>query len=377
MIYFDNSATTYYKPKTVINAVANTMEFLSANPGRSGHKLSLNAGMLVYKTREKLANFFNIDNPSNVVFTSGCTSALNHAILGTVKKGGHVITTVYEHNSVIRPLSELAKNNIISLSVVKPDTNGNITTEIISNYVRHNTYMIVTNHISNVTGNIINTNKIGDFCKKNGFLYCVDGAQSVGYHDINMIKDNINLLAIAPHKGLHAPQGIGALIINTDKQISPILFGGTGTESENPFQPTVLPESLESGTLPTPLIAGLNRAIDWTNNNKTYMQKQISSTTKYIYESLTKIPTITLYNNPSTLNGIVSFNIKNKYSSDVTDILSEKYNICARGGLHCAPLIHEHLKTIQQGIVRISPGIENTYDDTVALLNAIEEISKL
>ncbi len=375
MTYLDNAATSFFKPPEVINAVANTLKYLSANPGRSGHSMSTKAGLLVHQARSRLASFIDCPDSSRVVFTLNCTAALNTAILGTVKKGGHIITTACEHNSVIRPLFELQRKGLISLTVLAPDASGAVSLKDIKNALRPNTYMVATTHISNVTGAETDVKNIGEFTRSKGLLFLVDGAQSVGYGDVLLDGYSIDLLSIAPHKGLHAVQGVGALAISRFADVKPNIFGGTGTSSESVYQPEELPEGLESGTLPTPAIAGLNAALIWTQKNQKARMEKMGNLCKFCTEELKKMPGVTVYNPPGCCNSITAFNIEGLSSVEVSGILSDEYDVCVRGGLHCAPLMHRFLGTLERGIVRASFGIDNTYAEVEFFLNAIREIA--
>lgn len=375
MIYFDNSATSGFKPDVVINAVTATLKYLSANPGRSGHSLALRAGLLVYNTRKKVADFIGQKNPERVVFCSGCTMALNMAIQGTVVLGGNVITTAYEHNSVLRPLFELERMGKISVTVLPPNELGHVTADKIMRAITPKTYMAVVNNVSNVTGAISPINEIGRLCRRANILLAVDGAQSVGYGRVLMDEQSIDLLALAPHKGLHAPQGIGVLAIGERVKIRPVFYGGTGTHSDSVYQPQELPESLESGTLSTPAIAGLNAAISYNILHHDKALEQLNELSVYALEKLNKIKGIQIFTPPNTYNGMISFNIGSYGSMDVCNILSSQYDIATRGGLHCAPLIHKHLGTLQQGIIRASLSYENTAAEVDDFIIAVSEIA--
>lgn len=375
MIYFDNSATGGVKPDGVINAAQNAMRFLSANPGRSGHSLSLKAGMLVYDTRKKAARLLGAPDPERVIFPLNCTQALNTAILGSVISGGNVVTTANEHNSVLRPLFELQRAGRITVSVVSPEQNGAVSVQAIERAVTPRTYMVAVNHISNVTGAVAPIDEIGKFCRKRKLLFLVDGAQSVGYGELDMTEQNIDMLAVAPHKGLRALQGVGILALGPDVQLHPTLFGGTGTQSESVFQPDELPEALEAGTLPTPAIAALNAAITHNQKTRAESRRKLRELSAYLLEMLPRIAGIHIYTAPETYNGMVSFTIDGIGSMDACNILSSQYDIAVRGGLHCAPLVHRHLGTLQSGIIRASLGSENTFGEADFFLRAVREIA--
>ncbi len=374
MIYFDNSATTNFKPTCVKNAVYSAMTYLSANPGRGSHSMALKTASLVYYTRKAIANEIGLNNPDRIIFTSSCTEALNFAIIGSMKKG-HVITTVFEHNSVLRPLFSKAKEFLTEISIVKP-TGNVIDAKSFEQLIRKDTYMIIVNHVSNVTGQTAPLYEIGRLCKKHGILFVVDGAQSVGYSKIDMENCNIDMLAIAPHKGLHAITGVGVLAVRDNVKLRPIKFGGTGTSSTEIIQPCTFPEGYEAGTLPTIAISSIIPAIKWCEKNRLKNDKRIFDLSEIIINGLLNLPQITLYTPRHLRNGIISFNVNGLSSAQVCDILSSQYDICTRCGLHCAPLIHKHLGTLEYGTVRVSLSGDNTYGEAENLLNAIREICR-
>ena len=373
MIYLDNAATTYFKPTPVINAVGSTLKYLSANPTRSSHSLAVKAGMLVEDTRENAAKMFGT-TPDKVVFTLNCTDALNTAIFGTAKKGGHIVTTVLEHNSVLRPLMRLKELGIADYTALSPLVGGFVSAEQIASALRPNTYMIIVNHISNVTGAPQPIADIGYLAEKYGLLFLVDGAQSIGYTSVNMERDKINLLAVAPHKGLHAPQGVGMLLIRK-ATVRPFRYGGTGTESAKP-QPTEPPEALESGTLPTPAIAGLNAALKYTAENGEENRKRLNGLFYYTMGELSKISGVRLYTRKEYGGPIIAFTVRGMTSAEAGNILADEYDICVRTGLHCAPLAHKHYGTLKDGMVRAAVGIENTADEINFFLQAVSEIAR-
>ncbi len=372
MIYFDNSASTFIKPKEVISATLSGLTKYSANPGRSGHKLSVNAATKIETIRQKVADFVNAEN---IVFTQNCTDALNLAIQGTYKPSGHIICTSNDHNASVRPIFELQKKFGIEVSIVEPKDSELLTLDDILPFVKKNTYLICVNHISNVNGDIAKINKIGDYCKKNNILFLVDGAQSIGHIKIDMQKDNIDMLAIAPHKALYSPQGIGALAFNSNVKIKPIRYGGTGTESENVYQPNEGIERFESGTIATPNILGLGAGIDFVEQNFDKIKEKIEDLTAYLLFELSNIENVKVYTHPNNLFGVIGFNIKDYGSTEVSQTLSDKFDICTRGGLHCAGLKHKQLGTLTQGIVRVSLSYFNTYSECQKLVRAIKYLA--
>ncbi len=371
MIYFDNSATTRYKPEGVFGGANAAMRRLSANPGRGSHALALKAASLVHTARETMAKELGA-RPDRVIFTSGCTHALNLAIIGGQRKG-HVVTTAYEHNSVLRPLYRLTQTTDLSVSVIEPRKDA---AKQIERALRKDTYLVAVNHVSNVTGEIAPIEEIAYICNKNGVLLLVDGAQSVGYQAIDMEKTGIDYLAVAPHKGLHALTGVGCLAISERAPLLPLMTGGTGTASASLAQPTDLPDGFEAGTLPLVSISSLPPAVGWTRKNRAQNAKRIAELSECLLDGLRAIDGVTLYTPPHLRNGIISFNVGSLSSSNVCDQMNEKYGICLRGGLHCAPLIHHFLGTRERGAVRISVGVDNTAEDCGSVLKAVYELSR-
>lgn len=376
MIYLDNSATTRKKPKQVIDAILKGLTTLAANPGRGGHAASINAAIAVSEVREKLCKYFGCASPENVIFTQNCTDSLNLAILGTAKQGGHVITTAFEHNSTLRPLHELEAKGIIELTVVQPKSKSEITAYDIEKHIKPNTYLISTVHISNVDGAITNISEIGKICKEKGILYLVDAAQSGGHECINMQKQNISYLAIAGHKGLFGPQGIGALLTAPNAPLNPIRFGGTGTQSIKVTQPNERPECFESGTLALPNILGLGAGVDFVMNNQEKIDFKIKYLTKLLLNELKKLKNVKIYTNDNNLFGVVAFNIVGVDSEIVCEFLNDKFSICVRSGLQCAPLKHKHLGTVETGVVRVSLSYLSTEEEIRMLIYGLQSFMK-
>lgn len=375
MIYLDNSASTFVKPKEVIKAVNDSLVHFTANPGRSGHKASIRTAIEIVNTRIKLAELFNNDSSENVIFTNNCTDALNLAILGSVKKSGHVICTENEHNSVLRPLEHLKEEGLIDYTIAYQSNKKGIKASDIEPLIRDNTYLVICNHISNVNGDKADITAIGKLCKEHGILFLVDGAQSAGHEKIDMQADNINMLAIAGHKGFYAPQSIGALILNGKVDLCPIRFGGTGTNSLELFQPKELPERFECGTLSTPLIMGLSAGIDFVKNNYKEIRYKLDDLTTFVNYELSQLPVIS-YTQPENAHGVLAFNIPDVHSNDFANYLDEKWNICVRGGFHCAPIKHNALGTLEQGAVRVSISYFNTFSDVQRLILAVKTFLK-
>lgn len=375
MIYLDNAATSFDKPDSVKLAVKDALEKYTANPGRSSHNLSIDVAMKVFEARQRLKKFFNAESEERVVFTPNCTTALNYAILGSLKEGGHIITTAFEHNSVLRPLFELQKQGKIELTILYPDKNGYFSVNSFEKAIKKNTYMIVVNHISNVTGAMQDIHNIGLLCKKYGITYVIDAAQSAGHTKIDMQKDFVDILCFAGHKGTYGICGSGAMVCSNNVELTPIMYGGTGAFSAEVLPPISFPESFECGTLSTIPIISLSEGINFVSKNFEAIEQKLEDLTKYTVEKFENLPIQKLYYK-NNCHGVLSFNFGNIDSGIIGDLLNEKYNICVRTGLHCAPLVHQYFDTTNQGAVRVSLGFFNSKQDIDAVCNALLDINK-
>jgi cysteine desulfurase family protein len=384
VIYFDNAATSFPKPECVTDAVVNYMTQIGANPGRSGHKLSIEAGQIVFKARKSIATLFGLKNSMHVIFTSNATEALNLAIKGVLQEGDHAITTSMEHNSTIRPLHELEKEAFISLSIVQADKTGIIDPKRIREAITVRTKAVVVNHASNVLGCIQPIREIGKICKENGVISIIDCAQSAGVVPIDINRDNIDILAFAGHKGLYGPTGTGGMVIadNFDhKKIKPLKCGGTGSLSDKIDQPDFLPDRFESGTLNVAGLNGLLAGSQYIQNkpdgikgiyrHKNELQKY------FIKQAEMQVPGFICYSSsdlPST--GVVAFKINNISVSEMAQMLSDKYKIMCRQGLHCSPLAHQTIGTFPEGTLRFGFGIFNTKEEIDTAVHALKSISE-
>lgn len=371
MIYLDNAATGGFKPSAVTDAVNTAIKYLSANPGRSGHRLSVAGATCVEDCRRALSETF-FSPFDKIIFTKNCTEALNLAILGTAQKGGNVITTVFEHNSILRPLYHLQKRGDITLTIVSPEKNKCLS-QSIKEKILPNTYMVCATAVSNVTGEELPIEKIGKVCKANGLIFLLDGAQGAGHVQIDMQKQHVNLLALAGHKGLYGIMGVGALLIDDKTQVRPLTFGGTGVESFLEDQPECYPERLEAGTLNLPGICALKEGINFIKSNVASFGDHLFSASKIIIDRLKKLPKVTVYSRPNR-SGIISFEIDKISSTDVADTLNSDFDIAVRGGFHCAPLMHKFLHTDNQGLTRVSLAVQNSSREREFFINAIERI---
>lgn len=379
MIYLDNAATTFPKPATVYSNVMRAMKIYGANPGRGSHAMAIEGAKVIYETRELLAELFNLDDPLKVILTFNATDSLNLAIKGLLKPGDHVITTSMEHNSVLRPIMEL-ENIGVENTIVTCSKEGRVEVEDIEKSIKNNTKLIVTTHVSNLTGTVQPIEEIGKMCKKYNITYLVDAAQSAGVIDIDVKKSNIDLLAVPGHKGLLGPQGTGALLINSDVEMHQLKEGGTGSESSNLHQPNFYPDKFEAGTPNLPGIAGLNAGLKYIKKRgiKSIYSHEKNLLDLFIKE-LKKNPKIKIYGSESIDGrcGVVPINITDVDSSEVAYLLDTKYNIAVRPGLHCAPLAHKTIGTEKIGAVRFSVGPFSKKAEILAAVKALNEISSI
>ncbi len=369
-VYFDNAATSFVKPKEIQIEVLNAMKNLCANPGRSGHNLSQNVAEKVFETRENLKEFFNAKN-YDLIFTKNCTEALNLAIFSSLKYGDHVITTCYEHNSVLRPLEEL-KNHGVEVEVLDCDLNK--FHECFENKIRPNTKIVITTFVSNVTGEICDVLEVGKICKKHNLKFLIDGAQACGHFEINLEKIDCDMFAFAGHKGLLSLTGVGGLFVKNLKNLRPLVYGGTGTDSANLIQQTDTIEGFEAGTIPTISILSLNAGVTFLKENFLKILKKEQKMCEFLYKNLKNIKNLNIFSSKDSKN-IFSFNIKNLDSATVANVLNEEFHICVRPGLHCAPLVHKKYKTLDLGMVRVSIDFNNTYEEINYLIYALAKIS--
>lgn len=371
MIYLDNASTTNYKPQEIIDAVTECLTKYPFNPNRGNNKSAYALQQKLADVRKKLLLVYNCDG--HAVFTGGCTQALNLAILGTARRG-HVIISATEHNSVLRPVMQLKKRGYVEVTIVPPDENGQVTLESVQRAWRKDTFLLCVSHTSNVTGTRQNLSGLGSFVRQNNGYFLADCAQSVGYSTLDMESNCIDMVAIGAHKGLHAMQGAGALIFGKRITPNPITFGGTGSESQLYLQPTTIPDGLEAGTLPIPAILSMGAGVEWWVKNWKNSDAHIAEMQQTILDGLRQISDVKVYSEQNK-SGIVAFNVGNADSNAVADMLQNS-DITVRGGLQCSPLMHKHLGTFEQGVVRASVSCVTTKQECFSLLNAVDAICK-
>lgn len=377
MIYLDSAATSYHKPNGVARAVAEAISHMG-NPGRGAHEASLDASRVVYGTREKMAELFGAEEASQIVFTANSTESLNIAIQGLLDPGNHVITTVMEHNSVLRPLY-LCQQRGVSLTILPFSAAGTVTPEAIEAVIRSNTRMIVCTHGSNLTGDLNDLEAIGRVCKKHHLLFVVDASQTAGVFPIQIDSMNIDVLCFTGHKSLMGPQGTGGMCVRKGVRIRPLLVGGSGIDSYSKIHPQVMPTALEAGTLNAHGIAGLSAALDFIKKvTPDVIRQREEELTRRFVSQIKSIPGVKLYGNYEQFPRapILSLNILDYDSGEIADALAQDYGIMTRAGAHCAPLMHEALGTKSQGAVRFSFSYFNTEEEIDQAANAIRELAE-
>lgn len=377
MIYLDNAATTFPKPESVYAKMDDCMRNYCANPGRSGHKMAMESARVVEETRDIIAKLFNIKNPMDVVYTFNATDSLNLAIKGFLKPGDHVITTTMEHNSVLRPIMEL-ENIGVEHTFVQADEEGRVDPKDVEAAIKDNTKLIAIIHASNVTGTLIDIETIGKIAKNHGITYLVDASQSAGIYDIDVDKLNIDMLAMPGHKGLLGPQGTGVLYVNNKIRLHGQREGGTGSKSEEIIQPDLYPDKYESGTHNTPGIVGLGAGVEFLlETGLDNIRKHEEELSQYMIDEILKIDGVKLYGPKSAKEraAVIAVNIKDLDSGEVTFRLDREFGIATRSGIHCAPLAHKSIGTLEQGAVRFSLGYFTTKEEVEEAIKAIKVIA--
>lgn len=378
MIYLDNSATTYPKPPQVIRAVHEASSRYGFNPGRGGYRQSLKTAEKIYNVRTKAKEFFGVYDETGVIFTSGCTDALNTVIKGVLHKGDHVVISSLEHNAVVRPLYRLKEQGIITYSVAESGKNDEETLQNFREKINSHTRLMICTHASNVFGTRLPVERLCALAHSNGVLFCLDAAQSAGIFDIDLSRDGYDFVCCAGHKYLYGPMGIGLLLLGNDRIIDTLREGGTGSESSSFEMPRYYPDRMEAGTLNVPGIIGLGAGLSFVSRrgiDRIYRSE--SAWIRQLYRQLSSITSIKLYTEESKLDRnapVLSFTVNGKDSEEIARILGESYDISVRGGLHCAPLAHQTMGTSETGTVRIAPSIFSTENDRLLLVNSLRKI---
>lgn len=372
MIYFDNAATGAKKPDSVQNALLSSVK-VCANPGRSGHALSLACAREVLSCRKTLNEYFDGYGYENVVFTKNCTEALNIALFGILRQGDHVVATCMEHNSVLRPLEVMKRLGYITYDVCPLTKQGETDLKALRSLLRPNTKMVAVTSASNVTGQINRPDLIRKVLPEQVLFLC-DGAQGAGHYPIKMQGAGIDLLCLAGHKGLMGIQGSGALLFSPRSAPTPLLHGGTGSASFSLEMPDFYPDALEAGTLSYPAVLSLLRGVETLQAQEQDIYQKTTALTEYFLNNLTDIPGYTPYSRHNPC-GIVAFSHTTLSSQELADLLSSQYAIAVRGGFHCAPLMHRALGSEERGLVRVSFSHFNSVAEVDLLCDALRQIA--
>ena len=377
MIYLDNAATTLHKPPQVEQAMLDALR-TAGNPGRGAHEPTLHASRLVYAARCAVAKLLNAPDPSCIAFTANATQALNTALGGLFRPGDHIITTVCEHNSVLRPLYRLRENGM-SLSFTTADEKGRLQYDQWEGFLRPETRALVVTGASNVTGNGTDLARAAEFAHRHGLLLIVDAAQTTGELPLNVQALGIDVLCFTGHKALLGPQGTGGLYVRPGLSVRPLVVGGSGVHSFDEQHPAQMPTALEAGTLNVPGLAGLCAGVEWilAQGVETLARREQALTVLF-YERIRDLPNVKIYGDPEMTPRapIVSLNIGDEDSARIADILWEEYGICVRAGAHCAPLMHKALGTAEQGTVRFSFSHFNTEAEVLQAAAAVRELAQ-
>ncbi|MBN2489865.1 MAG: aminotransferase class V-fold PLP-dependent enzyme [Planctomycetes bacterium] len=380
MIYLDHAATAFARPPEVRDAMVHFLDRVSANPGRSGHRLSLAAAEVVYEAREAVAELFHAPDPLRVVFGLNGTEAINQALVGLLRPGDHVVTSSLEHNAVMRPLRALEARGV-AVTVVRCSPEGLLDPAHIEQALRPETRMIVLNHASNVVGTVLPVAAAGRIARAHGVLLLVDAAQTAGAWPIDVEGDHIDLLAFTGHKSLLGPTGTGGLVIGARVDpgaMQPLKHGGTGSASEHERQPEFLPDRLESGTPNAVGIAGLGAAVRWLlDRGIEAVQEQEAALAVRLIAGLSAIAGVRVYGteDPARRTATVSFTVAGRSVAEVGYALDESFDILSRVGLHCAPAAHRTIGTFPEGTVRFSLGLFNNADDVDCAVDAVARIA--
>ena len=376
-IYFDNAATSSPKPPEVVDEVRRALTEYNANPGRSGHARALAAARIVYDCRSALSDFLGAEPDDCIALGYSCTDALNLAIKGVLRRGDHVISTMLEHNSVLRPLNQLSVRREIALTLIAPRADGMVHPEDVRRALKRNTALIAVTHASNVTGAIQPVAAIAQIARAAGVRCLIDGAQALGALPVDVHRLDCDLYAFPGHKSLLGPQGTGGLYIRSGLSLNTVREGGTGTDSQSMLQSIDPPERYESGTLNLPGLAGLLRGVEYVAAHRAAILSHERELTTALYEGLSKMEGAEIYTprEEAARAALVSFNLGDLSSSDVADGLSRR-GIAVRGGLHCAPGTHRVLGTLERGAVRASLGHANSFEEVEEFLAALRDILK-
>lgn len=377
MIYLDNAATSWPKPEEVYRVLGGFLRDAGANPGRGAHRMALDSARAIVETRSDLAELLGVDQPERLVFTLNTTHATNLALLGTLKPGDHVITSDVEHNAIARPLSALRERGV-AVTAVESDPEGRLDPGAVEAAFRPETRMVAISYASNVLGTIQPVAEIGRLAREHGATMLVDAAQAVGEIPVNLAELPVDLFAFPGHKSLLGPPGTGALYIRPGHEPEPLMYGGTGSRSEDEHQPPMLPDRYESGTLNSVGLAALGAGVRYLKElGVAEARRRTEGLVQRLLDGLSAIPAVAVYGPRRAAHraGLVSFNVGELSSADVSFMLDRMYGIASRGGLHCAPAAHRKAGTLSQGAVRFSPGIFTTEAEVDTAVEAVAALA--
>ena len=378
MIYLDNAATSWPKPESVYRDTDVFLRTKAGNPGRGGHSMAVAAGEAVEETRLLLARLFNTPEKKRIVFTLNCTDSLNTSLKGLLRPGDHVITSSLEHNSVLRPLTKLEKENVGVTRLFPNPRDGFVLPGDIEKAITCKTRLVVMTHASNVTGIVQPIDEYGALAQRHGLIFMVDAAQSAGKYPIDVRANNIDLLAISGHKGLFGPPGTGVLYVGERVELDSLREGGIGSQSEKEEQPADLPDKFESGTVNCAGIAGLGAGVKFIlEKGMDKILKHEQSLTEQLISELSLISGVTVYRarDKSCQAPVISFTLEDSTPGEIGAILDQAFDIKARVGLHCAPAAHRTIGTFPLGTIRLSPGYFNTKEEIDFTIEAIKKIA--
>lgn len=379
LIYMDNAATSFPKPRELTEAMAHYSNDIGANPGRSGHHMSVEAGRVIYETREKVAELLRAPDPMSIAFALNATMGINIALFGVIKPGDHVITSSLEHNSMARPLRYLESLGVELTRVSCDAATSELDTDELRGSIKPNTRCIAMMHASNVSGYLFPVREIGALAKEYDILFIVDGAQTVGSVPVDVEDLNIDMLAFTGHKGMLGPQGTGGLYVRPGLIVKPLLMGGTGSRSEDDHHPGFMPDRLEAGTPNGIGLAGLGAGLDYIKDRGVdSIREHELALSDYFLKRAASIEKLTVHARGSSIKNylpVFSVSIEGVDSSEAARLMDVEYNIMVRSGLHCSPWAHKALKTAPQGTMRISFGAFTALPEVDAVVGALEDIA--
>lgn len=376
-VYLDNAATSFPKPEAVYAAVDRVLRQIGASPGRGGHRRAIEAARVVFEAREAVAELFGVADSARIAFTSGATEAINFALFGLLQPGDRVVTSTMEHNAVTRPLRALEERGVTVVKV-PADRLGFVDPAAIRQACTEKTRLVVLSHCSNVTGTLQPIEEIGPWCRREGILFLVDAAQSAGLFALDVEGMGIDLLAVPGHKGLMGPPGTGLLYVREGLELSPMIYGGTGWNSQSELPPETMPERLEAGTPNTPGLAGLKAGVEFLlKEGVAAVREREAELLARLIQGLRGISGIELHGplDPHFHGGVLSFNLGGRDPAEIGFLLDRDHGILCRAGLHCAPDAHRTIGTFPRGTVRVSPGYFTTPEEIDHLLAAMTAVA--